>query len=141
MYTIAVDFDGTLVTDAFPDITKAKPNYVILLQLLDRVNQIRENGYKDVKLILWTCREDLPEGNYLTDAIDYCKEVLCLEFDAINENPPEVSFKSRKVVADMYIDDRAYMPTTDFYKFVKNIVSMDNYQLIESPIFTTKKEE
>ena len=117
MYTIAVDFDGTLVTDAFPDITKAKPNYVILLQLLDRVNQIRENGYKDVKLILWTCREDLPEGNYLTDAIDYCKEVLCLEFDAINENPwsewqQKYPNKVRKSVANEYWDDRAYNPYT-----------------------------
>ena len=117
MYTIAVDFDGTLVTDAFPDITKAKPNYVILLQLLDRVNQIRENGYKDVKLILWTCREDLPEDSYLTDAIDYCKEVLCLEFDAINENPwsewqQKYPNKVRKIVANEYWDDRAYNPYT-----------------------------
>ena len=117
MYTIAVDFDGTLVTDAFPDINKAKPNYVILLQLLDRVNQIRENEYKDVKLILWTCREDLPEGSYLTDAIDYCKEVLCLEFDAINENTwsewqQKYSNKVRKIVANEYWDDRAYNPYT-----------------------------
>lgn len=37
MYTIAVDFDGTLVTDAFPDIGKAKPNlYVILVQKTKR---------------------------------------------------------------------------------------------------------
>ena len=64
-----------------------------------------------------------------------------LEFDAINENPPEVPFKSRKVVADMYIDDNAYVPTTDFYRFIEDIVSMHNYQLIESPIFTTKAEE
>lgn len=117
MYTIAVDFDGTLVTDAFPDINKAKPNYVILLQLLDRVNQIRENEYKDVKLILWTCREDLPEGSYLTDAIDYCRNVLKLEFDAVNENPwsewqQKYPDKVRKIVANEYWDDRAYNPYT-----------------------------
>ena len=79
-------------------------------------------------------------GKELKEAVEWCK-MNGLEFDAINENPPEVPFKSRKVVADMYIDDNAYMPTSDFYRFVKNIVSMHKYQLIESPIFTTKAEE
>lgn len=117
MYTIAVDFDGTLVTDAFPDISKAKPNYETVLRLSDRVNQIHKNGYKDVKLILWTCREDLPEGNYLTDAIYYCEKIFGLEFDAVNENPwsewqQKYPDKVRKIVANEYWDDRAYNPYT-----------------------------
>lgn len=125
---VAVDFDGTLSLDSqYPNIGRFNtPLYEALMKL-------RGIGWS---IVLWTCRE----GRELKEAVEWCK-MNGLEFDAINENPPEVPFKSRKVVANMYIDDRAYMPTTDFYKFVKNIVSMHNYQLIESPIFITKAEE
>ena len=125
---IAVDFDGTLSLDSqYPNIGRFNTH------LYEALMKLRSIGWS---IVLWTCRE----GKELKEAVEWCK-MNGLEFDAINENPPEVSFKSRKVVADMYIDDNAYMPTTDFYRFVKNIVSMHNYQLIESPIFTTKAEE
>ena len=125
---VAVDFDGTLSLDSqYPNIGRFNTH------LYEALMDLRKCGWS---IVLWTCRE----GKELREAVEWCK-MNGLEFDAINENPPEVPFKSRKVVADMYIDDRAYMPTTAFYKFVKNIVSMHNYQLIESPIFTTKAEE
>ena len=125
---VAVDFDGTLsLGSQYPDIGQFNaPLYEALMRL-------RSIGWS---IVLWTCRE----GKELKEAVIWCAN-NGLEFDAVNENPPEVPFKSRKVVANIYIDDNAYMPTTDFYKFVKNIVSMHNYQLIESPIFTTKEEE
>ena len=125
---VAVDFDGTLSLDSqYPDIGQFNtPLYEALMKL-------KGIGWS---IVLWTCRE----GKELKEAVVWCAN-NGLEFDAVNENPPEVPFKSRKVVANIYIDDNAYMPTTDFYKFVKNIVSMHNYQLIESPIFTTKEEE
>lgn len=115
MYTIAVDFDGTLVTDAFPDISNAVPTDVVD-GLKIRVAFLTDVCHVNVKLILWTCREDLPEGNYLTDAIEYCKEFLNLEFDAVNENPwsewqQKYPDKVRKIVANEYWDDRAYNPT------------------------------
>lgn len=114
MYTIAVDFDGTLVRNAFPDISKAEPTNVAHI-LTQRAHNLHMIYGVDVKLILWTCREDLPEGNYLTDAIDYCREVLNLEFDAVNENPwsewqQKYPDKVRKIVANEYWDDRAYNP-------------------------------
>lgn len=115
MYTIAVDFDGTLVTDAFPDINNAVPTEVVSL-LVQRIKCLKEMYNLNTKIILWTCREDLPEGSYLTDAIEYCREVLNLEFDAINENPwsewqQKYPDKVRKIVANEYWDDRAYNPT------------------------------
>ena len=125
---VAVDFDGTLSLDSqYPNIGRFNT------RLYEALMELKGIGWS---IVLWTCRE----GKELKEAVEWCK-MNGLEFDAINENPPEVSFKSRKVVADMYIDDNAYMPTTDFYRFVKNIVSMHNYQLVESPIFTTKAEE
>lgn len=116
---VAVDFDGTLSLDSqYPDIGQFNtPLYKALMRL-------RSIGWS---IVLWTCRE----GKELKEAVVWCAN-NGLEFDAINENPSHVPFKSRKVVADMYIDDRAYMPTTAFYKFIDDIVSMHNY---------TKEEE
>ena len=123
---VAVDFDGTLSLDAqYPNIGRFNtPLYEALMKL-------RGIGWS---IVLWTCRE----GKELREAVIWCAN-NGLEFDAINENPPEVPFKSRKVVADMYVDDRAYMPTTAFYKFIDNTVFMHNYQYFTT--LTTKKEE
>jgi hypothetical protein len=103
---IAVDFDGTLCEHAFPGIGEVKP---IHKRLHDLIIQNQKEG---CKIILWTCREDIPEGNYLTQAVDWCK-TQGIEFDYINENP-ECDFghpeKVRKIVADIYIDDKAFNP-------------------------------
>lgn len=122
---VAVDFDGTLSLDAqYPNIGRFNTS------LYEALMKLRSIGWS---IVLWTCRE----GKELKEAVIWCAN-NGLEFDAINENPSHVPFKSRKVVADMYIDDRAYMPTTAFYKFIDNTVLMHNYQY-----FTTKetKEE
>ena len=104
-YTIyAVDFDGTLCEDAWPDI--GKPNY-ILIQIL---KTLREKGDK---FILWTCRT----ADRLDEAIAWCKE-QGLEFDAGNENLPEIigqfGTESRKVFADIYVDDKVISPNLKF---------------------------
>ena len=120
---VAVDFDGTLSLDSqYPNIGRFNTH------LYEALMKLKGIGWS---IVLWTCRE----GKELKEAVVWCAN-NGLEFDAINENPPEVPFKSRKVVADMYIDDRAYMPTTAFYKFIDNTVLMHNYQYL-----TTKKEE
>ena len=123
---VAVDFDGTLSLDSqYPNIGRFNTH------LYEALMKLRGIGWS---IVLWTCRE----GKELKEALEWCAN-NGLEFDAINENPPEVPFKSRKVVADMYIDDRAYMPTTAFYKFIDNTVFMHNYQYFTT--LTTKKEE
>ena len=120
---VAVDFDGTLSLDSqYPNIGRFNTC------LYEALMKLKGIGWS---IVLWTCRE----GKELKEAVEWCAN-NGLKFDAINENPPEVSFKSRKVVADMYIDDRAYMPTTAFYKFIDNTVFMHNYQYL-----TTKAEE
>ena len=95
--TIAVDFDGTLVVDKFPEI--GEPN----LELINWLINYRNNGGK---LILWTSRN----GEVLPKAVEFCKS-LGLEFDAVNENLKEVQEKwkgdTRKVLADYYLDDKA----------------------------------
>ena len=98
---IAVDFDGTLCEDAFPEIGKP---HETLINDLKRCR--KENSDK---LILWTCRC----GEYLDKAVKWCKE-QGLIFDAVNENVPDIIAKygdgGPKVFADLYIDDRSIHP-------------------------------
>ena len=58
------------------------------------------------KIILWTCRE----GQSLKNAVEWCAR-HGLQFDAVNDNLPEMNeifgANSRKVGADIYIDDKA----------------------------------
>lgn len=96
---IAVDFDGTLTEkDIYPDIAQPRTD------LINWLKQKKNNGHK---LILWTCRI----GIRLNEAVAWCRE-QGLEFDAVNENLG--SYPSRKIVADVYIDDRA-VPVGDAY--------------------------
>lgn len=95
---IAVDFDGTLCENKWPEIGEA--NKEMITYLKDR--QVNGN-----KLILWTCRVD----DMLKNAIDWSAE-QGLIFDAVNENLPEIvaSFgtDTRKIFANEYIDDRNF---------------------------------
>lgn len=100
---IAVDFDGTLCENSWPEI--GEPNEELIEYLRNR----KKDGDK---LILWTCRvEDM-----LQKAVEWCKE-RNLVFDAVNENLPEIieNFGSdtRKIFANEYIDDRNIWPLKD----------------------------
>ena len=96
-YIIAVDFDGTLVEDEFPDIGKKRA------WVWNELKQAQERG---AKLILWTSRDH----DRLKDAVEYCAQ-QGLHFDAINRNLDEcqVLFNNdtRKVYANEYWDDKA----------------------------------
>lgn len=93
---IAVDFDGTLCENKYPDI--GEPNKGLITYL--RTEQ--SNG---ATIILWTCRE----GERLKEAIIWSFN-LGLNFDFVNENAPEMieafGGDTRKIFANEYIDDR-----------------------------------
>lgn len=93
---IAVDFDGCLCSDAWPEI--GAPNWDVII----RARQEQQAG---AGLILWTCRE----GELLNQAVEACAR-WGLQFDAINESLPEwVEFygnQPRKVGATEYWDDK-----------------------------------
>lgn len=107
--TIAVDFDGTLCKHAFPEIGEQEPIHENIMQA---VIASKANGNT---IILWTCREDVPERAYLTEAVNWCRE-RGLEFSHVNERPDPIwdgtGVKSRKLCADLYIDDRAIHTST-----------------------------
>ncbi len=98
---VAVDFDGTLVEDEFPEIGRP------CMEMFKAMKYLREQG---VKVILWTSRNFYKNRDLLEEAIAFCKE-QGLEFDAINENIQEVQEltgeDTRKIYADLYIDDKS----------------------------------
>lgn len=97
---IAVDFDGTLCENKWPEIGTANEKLI---------EYLRDRQKSGDKLILWTCRVD----GMLQKAVEWCKEKE-LVFDAVNENLPEIieNFGSdtRKIFANEYIDDRNTWP-------------------------------
>jgi len=92
---IAVDFDGTIVKHRYPSIGKEIPDAIKTLKLLQK------RGHR---LILWTYRS----GEKLEKAIQFCKK-RGLFFYSVNSNfeGEEIDNTiSRKIYADIYIDDR-----------------------------------
>lgn len=119
MKSIAVDVDGTLFENAFPNLGAPK------LDVIAKVKQLKAEGWK---LIMWTCRE----GETLAEAVRVTTVVHGIEWDAINDDLPETkeAYKrgsllrsemlinetrcGAKIFANIYLDDRA-VNVDDFF--------------------------
>lgn len=93
---IAVDFDGTLHDGAYPAIGEPLPGAVEYMQ------KLKGEGHY---LILWTCRD----GDRLTEAVNWLL-LHDIPFDRVNDHEPGNAAiyggKTRKIYADLYIDDK-----------------------------------
>ena len=88
---IAVDFDGTVVTHAYPEIGEDAGAVPVLRELTG-------NG---CRLILYTMRH----GALLTEAVEWFRR-HGIPLYAVNENPAQRRWTcSPKIHADLYIDD------------------------------------
>lgn len=109
---IAVDFDGTIVEDAYPGIGNAK------IFAFETLKELKKDGHR---LILWTYRH----GTKLDEAVEFCQK-NGIEFYAINKSYPEENFEgkvSRKINADIFIDDRnvgGMLGWGEIYKMITN---------------------
>ena len=132
---IAIDFDGTIVEHRYPEIGKEIPFSVETLKMLQQDRH---------KLILWTVRE----GHLLDEAVQWCKE-RGLEFYAVNRDYPEEAREdrgfSRKLKADMFIDDRNLGGLPDWgliYRIIKEKVSFEEiYRDNVMPIQKERKKK
>lgn len=98
---IAVDFDGTLCVDRYPEIGEPITRTILYIKKCKELGDI---------VILWTCRQ----GEYLTAAVEWCKR-QGIVFDYINENAnhnvAQYGGDTRKIYADLYLDDKAVSPS------------------------------
>ena len=127
--TIAVDFDGTIVTHKYPNIGEEIPFAV------DTLKMLRQDGHK---LILWSVRE----GELLDAALQWCRD-RGLEFYAVNRDYPEETTGnnphfSRKLKVDMFIDDRNLGGLPDWGTIYQMISQHQTWQdVIDESIFQT----
>ena len=118
--TIAVDFDGTIVTHEYPKIGKERTFAT------DTLKHLIQDGHK---LVLWTVRE----GDLLDEAVNWCKE-RGVEFYAINRDYPEEEREnnnhfSRKLKVDLWIDDRNIGGIPDWgtiYRMIKENLTWED---------------
>lgn len=96
---IAVDFDGVLVRDEFPNI--GQPNH----NMIEAVKGVIEAGHE---VVLWTCRVE----NELAAAVEWCEEhgirfhtVNGAAFSNMIKYAGVYSTTPRKIYANYYIDD------------------------------------
>lgn len=95
MLRVAIDFDGTIVENCYPQIGKPK------LFAFETLKGLQEKG---ILLILWTVRS----GSQLDQAVEFCR-ANGVEFYAVNKNHPDevlVPDTPRKLDVDIYVDDR-----------------------------------
>lgn len=92
-----IDFDGTLVSEAFPGIGELNNRVLELMKLAT------EQGHL---VIIWTARS----GKALDEAVQFMKENT-VPYHYINENPEDEyairGEQGRKIFCNYYLDDRA----------------------------------
>ena len=118
---IAVDFDGTIVHHKYPEIGSEIPFAV------ESLIALQKEGHQ---IILWTYRTE----ENLYEAVDYC-EKRGLEFYAVNSNYPEEEFDdtiSRKIYADLYIDDRNFGGLPEWEHIFRSISTQNSVLVKES---------
>ena len=114
---IAIDFDGCIAS--YIHGWQGKNVFgKIINGCVEALNNFKNKGYK---IIIFTSR-------LKTDELEYYLKGSNIPFDAINENPWH-EYKQhgdkRKVIADIYIDDRAITFKGNWEEIIK---SVDNFK-------------
>ena len=110
---IAIDFDGCITEkNIFPEIGKAREH------AFEAIRQFQKLGHQ---VVLWTCRE----GEHLVNAINWLLQNN-IKMDGYNANLYPIY--SKKIVADVYIDDKNVfmVDDVDWYKIEEYILNLGN---------------
>ena len=107
---IAIDFDGTIVDDKFPDFGDVKEG------AKEVINELLEVGHE---VIIWSCQD--------AEEIEHVLYRLGINYTAINENTESMMQRwgnnPRKIGADNFIDDKGLDTTNIDWEWI-------NFQLI-----------
>jgi len=113
--TISIDYDDTIVYQDFPNTGTIKPNAV------EVINRLYDEGHH---ILIWTCRS--------YENVKTAKRYLIecgVRFHLINENLPSNIEKyggdTRKMSADIYIDDRQLGGIPEDWLEIERIVKND----------------
>ena len=102
--TLAIDFDGTIVHNDYPRIGPLRPG------ARKAINTLYQKGHH---IIIWTSRSG--------EMVEHARKFLIdndIMFHSINQSNPEhvqeYGGDTRKIFADLYIDDRALFPLVNW---------------------------
>ena len=103
---VAIDFDGTITKEnVFPDIG----------ELREHVKEAIDTIAKNNTVCIWTCRADA----YAIAAYNFLN-LKNITFSYFNKSPHDIiNPNGRKIIADIYIDDRNLFANIDWYKIEK----------------------
>lgn len=124
--TFGVDFDGTIVSEAFPNIGEINEEVVKFMDAAIKQGHL---------VIVWTARSI----NYEQDVIDFLNKNN-IPYSYVNENPEDEYAKKgiqgRKIFCDYYIDDRAVnvKDIKDLYR----LVGLGKYAKLKNEIYLTE---
>lgn len=129
---IAIDFDGTIVEHKYPAIGKEVPGAV------ETLKQLIRDGHR---LILWSVRE----GKLLDEAVRWCEE-RGITFYSVNKDFAEETEAdrhfSRKLKADLFIDDRNLGGLPDWKVIYQMIASGNPHQPLHvTTVIDTRQTE
>lgn len=113
-WIVAIDFDGTIVEDKFPEIGELKPGAV------EAINALYKAGYT---IIIWTCRTGINKAR----SVEFLAK-QGIKWHYINEGS-KANVKAyggvdtRKVFADVYVDDKGLLrplpPWNEIYEQIR----------------------
>lgn len=110
MAVFAVDFDGTIVENKYPEMGAVNGEAIEAMYLM----KIRGHV-----IIIWTCRN----GKDYQEMLEVLRKYQ-IPYDVINEHAPHLAVvfgdDARKVFADYYIDDHNVTPWT--WRQVKELI-------------------
>lgn len=130
MIRVAVDFDGTIVENDYPQLGKP------MLFAFETLKELQKRGFT---LILWTIRT----GKLLDEAVEFCRQ-NGVEFYAINQNHPEEVFDSslpRKIEVDVFIDDRNLGGFPGWEKVFSMLCPNEPYELSQKKVLKMYKRK
>lgn len=128
---LAIGFDGTIVEHEYPYVGIFRKNALTVLR------RLADEGFI---IIIWTCRNKEKNDKAFQEMVDHL-EVKNIKYHYINENTKEVieSFgETRKVLANIYIDDRQVGGLPDDWEDIYQLIKKDERRLKEQ--FSMYKE-
>lgn len=114
---IAIDFDGTIVEDHFPEIGKMVDG------AREVINRLYDEGYT---IIIWTCRTKINKARAIEFLVRNGVKYHYFNESSVANLRIYDWVDTRKVYADLYIDDKGLMkplpPWSEIYEMVHDRV-------------------
>lgn len=117
-FIIAVDCDSTLFEDRFPYTGKPIRNTIEACRFMRQ--------YSDVEIVMWSCRN----GQSLINAIEACENegIPCHQYNqhsttTLSEFESMGITTTRKLLADVYIDDLAFNITYLSHEYIEQLIT------------------